>query len=106
MEPSPSPIPERASYWWRIVQQPTHGHRMPCSALDPIATANIEHLVRDLRGQFTIVMLTHNLQQATRVNDYTGFMRMGHHIEIGPTSELFSKPRRLETGDYVPGRFG
>lgn len=78
----------------------------PCSALDPIATAKIEDLMLDLKEQYTIVIVTHNMQQAARVSDYTGFMLMGELIELGVTNELFTNPRDQRTEDYITGRFG
>ncbi len=78
----------------------------PCSALDPIATNKIEDLIADLRGDYTIVIVTHNMQQAARVSDYTAFMYLGRLIEYGPTSTIFQNPHLQETQDYVTGRFG
>jgi phosphate transport system ATP-binding protein len=78
----------------------------PCSALDPIATAKIEDLIFTLRGETTIVIVTHNLQQAARVSDHTAFFLLGKLIEFNTTTEMFQKPRRKETEDYVTGRFG
>jgi phosphate transport system ATP-binding protein len=78
----------------------------PCSALDPLATGKIEDLIHDLRGEYSILIVTHNMQQASRVSDYTAFMYMGHLIEYGETVELFTNPRLKETEDYVTGRFG
>lgn len=78
----------------------------PCSALDPLATAKIEDLIEDLRGEYTVLIVTHNMQQAARVSDYTAFMYLGRLIEFGPTSEIFTKPKLTETEDYVTGRFG
>ncbi|MFA6173202.1 MAG: phosphate ABC transporter ATP-binding protein PstB [Kiritimatiellales bacterium] len=78
----------------------------PCSALDPIATNKIEDLIADLRGEYTIVIVTHNMQQAARVSDYTAFMYLGRLIEYGPTSTIFQNPHLQETQDYVTGRFG
>jgi phosphate transport system ATP-binding protein len=78
----------------------------PCSALDPIATNKIEDLIADLRGGYTIVIVTHNMQQAARVSDYTAFMYLGRLIEYGPTSRIFQNPHLQETQDYVTGRFG
>ena len=78
----------------------------PCSALDPIATNKIEDLIADLRGEYTIVIVTHNMQQASRVSDYTAFMYLGRLIEYGPTSTIFQNPHLQETQDYVTGRFG
>ena len=78
----------------------------PCSALDPIATSKVEDLVRELRGDFSIIIVTHNMQQASRVSDYTAFMYLGRLIEYGPTADLFTRPRLRETEAYVTGRFG
>jgi phosphate transport system ATP-binding protein len=78
----------------------------PCSALDPIATGKIEDLMHQLRGEYTIAIVTHNMQQASRVSDYTGFMYLGHLIEYGPTDVMFTKPVLTETEDYITGRFG
>lgn len=78
----------------------------PCSALDPLATGKIEDLIQDLRGEYSILIVTHNMQQATRVSDYTAFMYLGCLIEYGPTPAIFTKPRLKETEDYVTGRFG
>ena len=78
----------------------------PCSALDPIATGKIEDLIHDLRGEYSILIVTHNMQQAARVSDYTAFMYLGHLIEYGPTARLFTNPKLTETQDYVMGRFG
>ncbi|MCC6575109.1 MAG: phosphate ABC transporter ATP-binding protein [Planctomycetes bacterium] len=78
----------------------------PCSALDPIATAKIEELILELRQQFTVVIVTHNMQQAARVADYTAFMYLGQLVEMGPTSEMFLKPKLKQTEDYITGRFG
>lgn len=78
----------------------------PCSALDPIATGHIEDLVSELRGSYTIIMVTHNMQQAARTSDYTAFLYLGRLVEYGPTAEVFTKPRLGETEAYVSGRFG
>jgi phosphate transport system ATP-binding protein len=78
----------------------------PCSALDPLATGKIEDLIQDLRGEYSILIVTHNMQQASRVSDYTAFMYLGHLVEYGPTPEIFTKPKLQETEDYVTGRFG
>jgi phosphate transport system ATP-binding protein len=78
----------------------------PCSALDPIATAKIEELMLDLKQRYTIVIVTHNMQQAARVSDYTGFMLLGELVEFGVTKELFTNPRDRRTEDYITGRFG
>lgn len=78
----------------------------PCSALDPISTAKIEELMLDLKERYTIVIVTHNMQQAGRVSDYTGFMLMGELIELGATNELFTNPVDKRTEDYITGRFG
>jgi phosphate transport system ATP-binding protein len=78
----------------------------PCSALDPIATGRIEDLIQDLKGQYSVLMVTHNMQQASRVSDVTAFMYLGRLVEYGPTEEIFLSPRLKETEDYVTGRFG
>jgi phosphate transport system ATP-binding protein len=78
----------------------------PASALDPIATAKIEELIRELREQLTIVIVTHNLQQAARVSDATAFFYMGELVEHGPTEQIFTNPREPRTEDYVTGKFG
>lgn len=78
----------------------------PCSALDPIATAKVEELLHELKSRFTIVIVTHNMQQAARVSDFTAYMYMGKLIEYSPTIDLFTKPARKETEDYITGRFG
>jgi phosphate transport system ATP-binding protein len=78
----------------------------PCSALDPIATAKIEELIHQLRGHYTIVIVTHNMQQAARVSDNTGFMYLGRLIEYGDTGTIFTTPKKKQTEDYVSGRFG
>jgi len=78
----------------------------PCSALDPIATAKIEELIQDLKREYTIVIVTHNMQQAGRVSDHTGFFYLGRLIEFGPTSKIFSNPSEKRTEDYITGRFG
>lgn len=78
----------------------------PCSALDPLATGKIEDLMEQLKGEYSIVIVTHNMQQAARVSDYTAFMYLGHLIEYGPTADIFMKPNLPETADYVTGRFG
>ena len=78
----------------------------PCSALDPIATAKIEELIHQLKREYTIVIVTHNMQQAARVSDYTAFMYLGKLVEFGPTDKLFTTPEKKETEDYITGRFG
>ena len=78
----------------------------PCSALDPIATARIEELMRDLKSSYTIVIVTHNMQQAARVSDSTGFMLLGELVEFGVTKELFTMPKHPKTEAYITGRFG
>jgi len=78
----------------------------PTSALDPISTARIEELISDLKREFTIVIVTHNMQQAARVSDYTAYMYLGELIEVGVTDEVFLKPKRKETEAYITGRFG
>jgi phosphate transport system ATP-binding protein len=78
----------------------------PCSALDPAATAKIEELMTGLKERYTIVIVTHNLQQAARVSDFTGFMLLGELVEFGRTRDLFANPRDRRTEDYITGRFG
>ena len=78
----------------------------PCSALDPIATAKIEELMLELKASYTIVIVTHNMQQAARVSDYTGFMLLGELVEFGVTKELFTMPKDPKTEAYITGRFG
>jgi phosphate transport system ATP-binding protein len=78
----------------------------PCSALDPIATARIEELMLELKNSYTIIIVTHNLQQAARVSDYTGFLLLGELVESGVTRQLFTNPRDKRTEDYITGRFG
>jgi phosphate transport system ATP-binding protein len=78
----------------------------PCSALDPIATAKVEELIYQLRENFTIVIVTHNMQQAGRCSNYTGFFYLGRLIEFGATSKIFSNPSERKTEDYITGRFG
>ena len=78
----------------------------PCSALDPIATAKIEDLMAQLKQQYTVIIVTHNMQQAARVSDYTGFMYLGKLIEFGDTKQIFEKPQNQLTENYITGRFG
>jgi len=78
----------------------------PCSALDPIATAKIEELMQNLKDEYTQVIVTHNMQQASRVSDYTAFLYIGELIEFGETEKLFIKPEKQQTEDYITGRFG
>jgi phosphate transport system ATP-binding protein len=78
----------------------------PCSALDPIATGRIEDLIQELKGAYTILMVTHNMQQAARTSDTTAFMYLGRLVEVGPTEDIFVHPHLKETEDYVTGRFG
>lgn len=78
----------------------------PCSALDPIATSKIESLIYGLKEHYTVVIVTHNMQQAARVSDFTGFMYLGRLIEFGPTARIFEKPQEELTNNYVTGRFG
>src|SRR5207245_11579408 len=78
----------------------------PCSALDPIATAKIEDLMLELKNSYTIVIVTHNMQQAARVADYTGYLSLGELVEVGVTRALFTNPRDKRTEDYITGRFG
>jgi phosphate transport system ATP-binding protein len=78
----------------------------PCSALDPIATAKVEELMLELKARYTLVVVTHNMQQAARVSDFTAFLYLGKLIEFGETRKLFVKPREKQTEDYITGRFG
>ena len=78
----------------------------PCSALDPISTARIEELLLELKSNYTIVIVTHNMQQAARTSDYTAFLYQGDLIEFGETNQIFTNPTRRETEDYITGRFG
>ncbi len=78
----------------------------PTSALDPSATTRIEDLIGQLRGQYTIIIVTHNMQQAARVSDRTAFMYEGHLVEYGATREVFTNPVNKQTEDYITGRFG
>jgi phosphate transport system ATP-binding protein len=78
----------------------------PCSALDPISTAKIEELISELKSDYTVVIVTHNMQQAARCSDYTAYMYLGDLIEFGATEQMFFKPTRKETEDYITGRFG
>ena len=78
----------------------------PCSALDPISTAKIEELIAELKSDYTVVIVTHNMQQAARCSDYTAYMYLGDLVEFGVTEDIFFKPTRKETEDYITGRFG
>ncbi len=78
----------------------------PCSAIDPVATAKIEELVLELKSDYTIVLVTHNMQQAARVSDHTAFFFEGHIVEFGATTQIFENPREKRTEDYISGRFG
>ncbi|NYT81344.1 phosphate ABC transporter ATP-binding protein PstB [Alcaligenaceae bacterium] len=78
----------------------------PCSALDPISTAKIEELIAELKSDYTVVIVTHNMQQAARCSDYTAYMYLGELMEFGETDQIFVKPARKETEDYITGRFG
>jgi phosphate transport system ATP-binding protein len=78
----------------------------PTSAIDPIATARIEELINTLKATYTIVIVTHNMQQAARVSDYTAFFYQGHIVEFGPTQRIFTAPTNKQTEDYITGRFG
>lgn len=78
----------------------------PCSALDPISTAKIEELIAELKNDYTVVIVTHNMQQAARCSDYTAYMYLGELMEFGQTDQIFVKPSRKETEDYITGRFG
>jgi phosphate transport system ATP-binding protein len=78
----------------------------PCSALDPISTARVEELITELKNDYTVVIVTHNMQQAARVSDFTAYMYLGELIEFDVTDNIFIKPKRKETEDYITGRFG
>jgi phosphate transport system ATP-binding protein len=78
----------------------------PTSALDPISTAKVEELLHELKEDYTIAIVTHNMQQAARVSDYTAYMYLGELVEYGVTDEIFIKPKKKETEDYITGRFG
>jgi phosphate transport system ATP-binding protein len=78
----------------------------PCSALDPVATTKIENLMNELKKRYTIVIVTHNMQQAARVSDYTGYFLLGELVEFGETEQIFTNPREPRTEDYITGRFG
>ncbi len=78
----------------------------PCSALDPISTGKIEELIHELKADYTVLIVTHNMQQAARCSDYTAYMYLGDLVEFGPTGELFMKPKKKDTEDYITGRFG
>ena len=78
----------------------------PCSALDPISTARIEELIEELKNEYTVVIVTHSMQQAARVSDYTAFLYLGELIETGPTTDNFTRPQKKATEDYITGRFG
>ena len=78
----------------------------PASALDPISTLKIEELINELKQDYTIIIVTHNMQQAARVSDYTAFMYMGNMVEYGDTDTLFTNPRKKQTEDYITGRYG
>jgi phosphate transport system ATP-binding protein len=78
----------------------------PCSAIDPVATAKIEELILELKDRYTIVLVTHNMQQAARVSDFTAFFFQGRIVEFGPTTQIFSNPHEKQTEEYITGRFG
>ena len=78
----------------------------PTSALDPLSTAKVEELINELKSEYTIAIVTHNMQQAGRISDYTAFMYLGELVEFGRTQELFVKPKVQHTEDYITGRFG
>jgi phosphate transport system ATP-binding protein len=78
----------------------------PCSALDPISTGKIEELIHELKNDYTVMIVTHNMQQAARCSDYTAYMYLGDLIEFGATSDIFMKPKKKDTEDYITGRFG
>jgi phosphate transport system ATP-binding protein len=78
----------------------------PCSALDPIATSRVEDLIHELKREYTVIIVTHNMQQAARVSDYTAFMYLGKLIECDETNKIFTAPEKKQTQDYITGRFG
>jgi len=78
----------------------------PCSALDPISTLKVEELINELKRKYTIIIVTHNMQQAARVSDYTAFMYLGRMIEFGATDQVFTNPKTKRTEDYITGRYG
>jgi phosphate transport system ATP-binding protein len=78
----------------------------PTSALDPISTGKVEELVSTLKNEYTVIIVTHNMQQAARVSDFTAYMYLGDLVEFGQTEQVFFKPKRKETEDYITGRFG
>ena len=78
----------------------------PCSALDPLATLRIEELMQELKENYTIIIVTHNMQQAARASDDSGFMFLGELIEFGPTAQIFTRPEDQRTEDYITGKFG
>ncbi|MDP1758040.1 MAG: phosphate ABC transporter ATP-binding protein, partial [Pseudohongiella sp.] len=78
----------------------------PASALDPISTLKIEELINELKQDYTIIIVTHNMQQAARVSDYTAFMYMGNLVEYGDTDSMFTNPKKKQTEDYITGRYG
>ena len=78
----------------------------PCSALDPISTSKVEELITELKNDYTVLIVTHNMQQAARCSDYTAYMYLGDLVEFGATEDIFFKPKRKETEDYITGRFG
>ena len=88
------------------VQPEVHLMDEPASALDPIATQKIEELIRELKKRYTIIIVTHNMQQAARISDVTAFFYMGNLIEVGKTETMFTKPNLKQTEDYITGRFG
>ena len=78
----------------------------PCSALDPISTGRIEELIHELKDDYTVVIVTHNMQQAARISQFTAFMYLGEVVEFGPTTKMFMNPTKKQTQDYSTGRFG
>ena len=78
----------------------------PTSALDPISTSKVEELINELKKEYTVAIVTHNMQQAARVSDFTAYMYLGDMVEFGVTEQIFFKPQRKETEDYITGRFG
>lgn len=78
----------------------------PASALDPVSTGKVEELIEELKKDYTVIIVTHNMQQAARISDYTAFFYMGELVEFGETTELFTNPKKKQTEDYITGNFG
>ena len=104
--PFPMSIYDNISFGVKLFENLSRSDMEPCSALDPISTAKIEELIAELKSEYTVVIVTHNMQQAARCSDYTAYMYLGDLIEFGATEQMFFKPQRKETEDYITGRFG